>query len=697
MSLKAELAKKLLNDMIRVARGSDPAVVLVVDRHTSRILSSALRMYDIMEAGVLVLQNLMVEREKLPDLPAIYFIEPTMEAIERLVRDFPQGGVCGTAAQHASKSTPRNQYLHAHLYFTTHVPQACMNLIKEHPALLNKLKSFVELNVNFLAFESRVFLFDQADSIQRLYFPTDHTRLSVALATIAKPLVSLCVTMQEYPHVRYAATGKSALCRGLATFFDQEMKKTIAQLESWKVNQNRPRGTLLIIDRSIDPLAPLMHEFTFQAMVNDLLTVKGEIAYLPVGKTNANGLPKTAKELEEDEAASELVLSEDDPLWVSFRHKHIGLVMQEVTAKFKEFKGANKMAALQGDDKSTVKDMIQAMKDMPEYKNMMKKYHKQMTLAQECMAKFDANKLAAIGELEQDMATTLTNNNDSIDTKNIKDRLVQLCQDPAVTVLDKLRLLMIFCIAQGALQDATRRELTKTIDPDLHPCIRNLEVLGVDMSVTKRPKLNKERLTELKQRNKEIPLQLMRYLPLMNNVLEQLVRGSLSEDSYPYTAPPPPSEAVASAAMASSSARKGQSARKKANGGSDWKSGGDASASSSTHAAASSSGEEDNRSRFIVFVLGGVTLSEMRTAYEVADKHRVNLYIGSTSTLTPTDFIRDISGLDERTFEQAIKHSQQAARGGAASSGAGRRGYADDSDDDEPINMNRLNIRMDRF
>ena len=164
------------------------------------------------------------------------------------------------------------------------------------------------------------------------------------------------------------------------------MKKTVSQLEKWKINESRERGTLLILDRSIDPLAPLLHEFTFQAMVNDLLPVEGEIARMPTAVTgttsniNAAGLPKTESEREAEESASELVLSEDDSLWLDYRHAHIARVMQSVTARFKEFKSGNKMAVLQTGEDSTVKDMISAMKDMPEYKNMMKKYAKHMTL-----------------------------------------------------------------------------------------------------------------------------------------------------------------------------------------------------------------------------------------------------------------------------------------------------------------------------
>lgn len=142
-------------------------------------------------------------------------------------------------------------------------------------------------------------------------------------------------------------------------------------------------------------------------------------------------------------------------------------VLADVTSKFREFKSNNKMAKLQGGDdgdQATVAEMIQAMKGMPEYKTMMRKYvsffvaalwwakklllsryHKHMSLAEECMLKFKAKKLKVpflvislalrnlsspickpqdLGELEQDMATGLTNDGAKAETKNISATLV---------------------------------------------------------------------------------------------------------------------------------------------------------------------------------------------------------------------------------------------------------------------------------
>ena len=41
----------------------------------------------------------------------------------------------------------------------------------------------------------------------------------------------------------------------------------------------RQRATLIITDRSMDMLAPFIHEFTFQAMANDLLPIKDGTKY----------------------------------------------------------------------------------------------------------------------------------------------------------------------------------------------------------------------------------------------------------------------------------------------------------------------------------------------------------------------------------------------------------------------------------
>ncbi len=57
-----------------------------------------------------------------------------------------------------------------------------------------------------------------------------------------------------------------------------------------------------------------------------------------------------------------------------------------------------------------------------------------------------------------------------------------------------------------------------------------------------------------------------------------------------------------------------------------------------------------------IFVLGGVTYSEVRSIYEVAEKEKVkaNLIIGSADTLTARDYLCDLAGLTKSEWTQLV-------------------------------------------
>jgi len=278
--------------------------------------------------------------------------------------------------------------------------------------------------------------------------------------------------------------------------------------------------------------------------------------------------------------------------------------------------------------------MINAMKDYPKYRAMMKKYHKHMSLATECMQQFERKQLKKMGEFEQDMATGLTSEGDKVVAKTLKTQLVQWCQATDVGNVEKLRLLMIYLISQGGIQESTRKELMRTIHPKLQRAVLSLSKLGVDLSqafLGGKSKHDPARLEEFAKRNKDIPLALMRYIPVLHSVINDLLKYELSEKEYPYTSPPPEKQSA-------KAKDKPKSARAKR-----WR--GDKEKTREE--------KEDTRPRFIVFIVGGVTFSETRSTYEIAtQEHKgANLMIGSCNTLVPGEFVRALAGLNERDFK----------------------------------------------
>merc|ERR1712228_726212 len=155
-------------------------------------------MFDVMQTDVMIIENLTVPREKL-DFHAIYFIENSDNSIKFLLDDF-------------RPNQKKPQYRIVHLFFTGRVTTAQMQLIQSRKELVQRIKTFQELNVDFLSFESRVFSFGSTcKTISNLYNANESDYqdekgtevLEKELSKISSQLVSLCLTLKEDPYIRY--------------------------------------------------------------------------------------------------------------------------------------------------------------------------------------------------------------------------------------------------------------------------------------------------------------------------------------------------------------------------------------------------------------------------------------------------------------------------------------------------------------
>ena len=150
-------------------------------------------------------------------------------------------------------------------------------------------------------------------------------------------IVSICVSLGEYPTIRYhsprnASHEASVLCSHLARFVQVELDQYAKFHEDFPPPSPRPRGALIITDRSMDLFAPLIHEFTYQAMVHDLLPLKeGDKVYYKtaLNQNEGSGNPKDVE------------ISEKDNLWVKNRHLHMKDLLEKLASEFKAFKAKN--------------------------------------------------------------------------------------------------------------------------------------------------------------------------------------------------------------------------------------------------------------------------------------------------------------------------------------------------------------------
>ena len=121
--------------------------------------------------------------------------------------------------------------------------------------------------------------------------------------------------------------------------------------------------------------------------------------------------------------------------------------------------------------------------------------------------------------------------------------------------------------------------------------------------------------------------ELSRYSPPIKQIMKDAISNSLSETAFPYQ---DPSEKI-----------KG-GGKKKADTASlmpsDWDD--DEEGDNDNNEA-----EKDNEREVIVFIVGGISFSEIRNVYSIKTN---NCYIGSTSIITPNEFLRQLRGLSEK-------------------------------------------------
>lgn len=163
---------------------------------------------------------------------------------------------------------------------------------------------------------------------------------------------------------------------------------------------NRPRGALFIVDRSMDLFAPLLHEFTYQAMAFDLLPIRegDKTTYHTVIN---EGMP--------NQEIKDIEITEKDKLWVENRHRHMKDTIDKLMSDFQRFIKDNpnftKDSEGGANSLNAIKDMLAGL---PQFQELKEAYALHLGMAQESMNRFQKFKLPDLAAVEQ-VSTTYLN------------------------------------------------------------------------------------------------------------------------------------------------------------------------------------------------------------------------------------------------------------------------------------------------
>ncbi|KAF5729904.1 Sec1/munc18-like (SM) proteins superfamily isoform 2 [Tripterygium wilfordii] len=392
---------------------------------------------------------------------------------------------------------------------------------------------------------------------------------------------------------------------------------------------------LLILDRSVDQIAPIIHEWTYDAMCRDLLNMEGN-KYVHEVPGKAGGPPEK----------KEVLLEEHDPIWLELRHAHIAYASERLHEKMTTFITKNKAAQIQhgprdGGQLSTreLQKMVQAL---PQYSEQIDKLSLHVEIAGKINTIIKDLGLREIGQIEQDLV---------FGDAGMKDVIKFFTSKEDVTRENKLRLLMILAaIYPEKFEGEKGLNLMKLakLPPDDMNAVNNMRLLGPAPDTKKSSTgafslkfdiHKKKRATRKERTGEEETWQLSRFYPIIEDLIEKLSKRELSKEDYPCMNDPSPTFHGTSQPASVHQAPVAQSMRSRRT--PTWarpRNSDDGYSSDSILRHASSDFKKMGK-RIFVFIVGGATRSELRVCHKLTSKLNREVILGSSSLDDPPQFI----------------------------------------------------------
>ncbi|KAM9797325.1 syntaxin-binding protein 3 [Syngnathus typhle] len=574
--LKRIVWKRIQETIIEDCRKSEVWKILILDQFTTKLLSSCCKMSDLMSEKITIVEDLHKMREPVLEMKAIYFMTPTAQSVDAFIADFK----------------PKPKYKSAYVYFTDYCPDDLFNNMKLYCA--KYIRICKEINISFMPHEAQVFTCANSGAFRSIYSPNSQDKKKT-LETLADQLVTLCATLDEYPGVRYKRDTNMGCAKILAELVDNKLSRYY-QMDDSSKKKDKTQAQLLIVERGFDPVSPILHELTYQAMAYDLIDIHND----------------TYKYKSKDGSEKQAALNEDDALWVKLRHKHIAEVSELIPKMLKEISASKK----QPDGKITISNLAQMMKKMPSFRKQLTQKAVHLQLAEDCMTHF-SNNVEKLCKAEQDLA--VGSDADGVKVKDPMRTLLPVLLHP-YTTYDKIRAVLLYIFSVNGTTEENLNKLIQHVKiEEEKEVILNWKELGVPVITS--PSLFSRKATRRDRSQHEI-YNLSRWTPLIKDVMEDAVENKLDTREWPHQSECPTA----------------------------WNGSGAVSARQKHKS--SSQDERRTGSRLIVFVVGGIGYSEMRCAYEVTQAVKsCQVIVGSSHILTPTSLLDDIKVLSKRPMQ----------------------------------------------
>ena len=262
--------------------------VLLFDDKVFNILSPLLKIFFLRQYNISLTLNIKDNREKMPDIMAIYIISLTEENLNYLYEDIRNqnfDNFCINIIPHDSQDNQNNNML-------TNFYQKISNL--ENNNCIYKISI---IPIDLCLYHPKIFSLNIKKPYLLLNSPNINDDMyQKYLSQVSNGLFSCLYLMKTYPVVKYhKGFFGDDIIKKIQNSFNYLFKTSQEIKEEFKLKKNAKRTLLLLLDRDIDLPIMLHHACSFAAMVNDCFGIsnastnkdnKGEILKFEIDPVN---------------------------------------------------------------------------------------------------------------------------------------------------------------------------------------------------------------------------------------------------------------------------------------------------------------------------------------------------------------------------------------------------------------------------
>lgn len=244
-------------------------------------------------------------------------------------------------------------------------------------------------------------------------------------------LCAVLLSLKKQVEVRYV--DKSDICRMMANEVHRHQQDD-RELFAFSAHVPDPPPLLLLLDRRNDPISPLLMQWSYTAMVHELLTITNN-------RVSLAHTPQLHKDLHEVTLSPTSDHFYKGSMWLNF-----GDLGQSIKDLVLDFQRKTK--------NSTRLDSIEAMQRFvdgyPEFKSLSGTVSKHVAVVGEMSRLVTQRQLMAVSEVEQELAC-------NEDLYGAGDRVEKLVKDSKVHFDDALRLVMLYALRYEGQENAVPR------------------------------------------------------------------------------------------------------------------------------------------------------------------------------------------------------------------------------------------------